>query len=230
MLLAVPAGAKIDVDLGALDQLAPTPPAQKPPANKPPPRPATKPAAPTARSEKPLPPPPAPVIVTPKEAAEPPPAPPPTAAVIEMPPTPRRQSSSVESGTTQRPEAVPTLPTLEALAAPSEVPPAKPTAPTEPLGAVSFPAGIADLSPEAKDVLTTAAERLASDERLRVELLAYAALEDPSQARRLSLSRALAARSFLVEHGVRTQRIDVRPLGAPVDGGGDRIDLRLVRH
>lgn len=230
LLLAAPAGANVDVDLGALDQLAPAQPAKKPPAKTAPPKPAAKPAAPAARAEKPAPPPPAPVIVPSKQAAEPPPASPPAAAVIAMPPAPKEQSAALDRGATQRPEPVPTIPTLGNLATPAEPSPAKAPAPTEPFAAISFAAGVADLSPQAKDVLTTTAERLSSDERLRVELLAYAMLEDPSQARRLSLSRALAARSFLVEHGVPTQRIDMRPLGAPGDGGSDRIELRLARH
>jgi outer membrane protein OmpA-like peptidoglycan-associated protein len=228
LLLAAPARANVDVDLGALDQLAPARPAKKP--SSPPPRPAAKPAPPAARMEKPLPPPPAPVIVPPKETAAAPSSSPPAPAVIEMPAAPRSQSAALDQAAAQRPEPVPTLPTLERLAAPADPPPAAKAAPTQPLGTIPFAVGAADLSPQAKGALTAAAERLAADDRLRIELLAYATVEDPSQARRLSLSRALAARSFLVEHGVLTQRIDVRPLGVPGDGDADRIDLRLARH
>ncbi len=50
---------------------------------------------------------------------------------------------------------------------------------------------------------------------LRVQLLAYAGGEalSSSKARRLSLSRALAVRSYLIENGLRSTRIDVRALG-----------------
>jgi outer membrane protein OmpA-like peptidoglycan-associated protein len=242
LIATAPAGAKVDVDLGALDQLAPAPPAKNPPAKPtakptppvakpaPPPARAEKPALPAARAEKPAPPPPAPIIVTPKAVPAPsPPAMP--AAVIEMAPVPKTDAAALDGAAVQRPEAVPALPSLEKLAAPTAPPPAKEPAATRPFGAIPFVSGAADLSPQAKNVLASAAERLASDDRLHVVLLAYATVGDPSQARRLSLSRALAARSFLVEHGVVAQRIDLRPLGAPSDGsGGDRIDLRLARH
>lgn len=238
LLLAAPAGAEVAVDLGALDQVAPAQPgnAQKQPTRSGAPAPGAgkkkapaMPSAPVARAEEPAPPPPAPVVLPPKKpVASPPPAPAPV--VIEMPPEPKTESAALDQGALQRPEAVPDRPALEELAAPAELPPSRRPPRSDPFGAVAFAPGAAELSPEAKEVLSAAAERLTADERLRIELLAYAALEDQSQARRLSLSRALAARSFLVEHGVRTQRIDVRPLGAPGDGGGDRIDVRLARR
>jgi outer membrane protein OmpA-like peptidoglycan-associated protein len=239
---AASASAKVDVDLGVLDQLAPAPPAKKPPS-----KPATKPALPAAKpappaaqadklappaakAETPAAPPPAPIIVESKKAPEPP-SPAAPAAVIEMPPVPKSDAAALDRAAAQRPDAVPELPTFEKLAAPAVPPPAKEPPPMRPFAAIPFVSGAADLSPEAKGVLTTAAERLTSDDRLHVVLLAYAAADDPSQARRLSLSRALAARSFLVERGVDTQRIDLRPLGVPGDGsGGDRVDLRLARH
>jgi outer membrane protein OmpA-like peptidoglycan-associated protein len=63
--------------------------------------------------------------------------------------------------------------------------------------------------------------------------VAYAAGNDDatSQARRLSLSRALAVRSYLIEHGVRSTRMDVRALGNKVpEGPPDRVDVMLVRR
>jgi outer membrane protein OmpA-like peptidoglycan-associated protein len=67
----------------------------------------------------------------------------------------------------------------------------------------------------------------------RVQLKAYAdgTGKDTSRARRLSLSRALAVRSFLIENGLRSTRIDVRALGIARDGGPpDRVDIvRLDR-
>jgi hypothetical protein len=63
---------------------------------------------------------------------------------------------------------------------------------------------------------------------LRLELLAYAAgTEDQAnRARRLSLSRALAVRAFLINEGVRSTRMDVRALGNNVDGEpADRVDI-----
>ena len=53
----------------------------------------------------------------------------------------------------------------------------------------------------------------------------------PSVARRLSLSRALAVRAFLIEEGVRSTRIDVRALGNRAEGGpAERVDVVLVNR
>ena len=61
--------------------------------------------------------------------------------------------------------------------------------------------------------------------------MAYAAgtPEDPSTARRLSLSRALAVRSALMADGVTSSRIYVRALGATGgDEPPDRVDLAVM--
>ena len=51
--------------------------------------------------------------------------------------------------------------------------------------------------------------------------------DDPSTPRRLSLSRALAARAVLITEGIASTRIYVRALGAsgPPDGPPDRVDV-----
>jgi outer membrane protein OmpA-like peptidoglycan-associated protein len=93
---------------------------------------------------------------------------------------------------------------------------------------VSFAEGASELSPEAKSSLDEVAERLRGDDGLRVQLLAYAvAIDDnTSRARRMSLSRALAVRAYLIEKGVRSTRMDVRALGSNVDGEpADRVDI-----
>jgi outer membrane protein OmpA-like peptidoglycan-associated protein len=74
---------------------------------------------------------------------------------------------------------------------------------------------------------------MSRDQALRIQLLAYAgqASDSASQARRLSLSRALAARSQLIEQGVRSTRIDVRALGNKSAGGPtDRIDIIVSKR
>lgn len=74
------------------------------------------------------------------------------------------------------------------------------------------------------------AEKVAPTEA-RLQLKAYASGKgnDTSKARRLSLSRALAVRSFLIENGLRSTRIDVRALGIARDGGApDRVDIVLL--
>jgi outer membrane protein OmpA-like peptidoglycan-associated protein len=93
---------------------------------------------------------------------------------------------------------------------------------------LSFAEGSAELSDGAKQSLLGLAKSLAQDTSSRVQLLAYAADggEGTSRARRLSLSRALAVRAFLIDQGVRSTRMDVRALGSNAgDGPADRVDI-----
>jgi hypothetical protein len=65
-----------------------------------------------------------------------------------------------------------------------------------------------------------------------VKALAAGVPEDPSTARRLSLSRALAVRSALIAYGVPSERIYVHALGAQGmqggDGPADRVDVMVM--
>lgn len=100
-------------------------------------------------------------------------------------------------------------------------------------GRIIFAGGSAELPDEAKVVLQGVVSRLLDDEDNRIQLLAYAkgTVDMVSQARRLSLSRALAVRSYLIGEGVRSTRMDVRALGNNVEEGpADRVDLILVRR
>ena len=87
----------------------------------------------------------------------------------------------------------------------------------------------ATLTDAAKRDLDGVAQRAGRDESVRLQLLAYASgsAESANSARRLSLSRALAVRSYLIDKGVRSTRIDVRALGNRLEGGGDpdRVDV-----
>ena len=86
------------------------------------------------------------------------------------------------------------------------------------------------LSEEAKVALTELARSLREDKEKKVKLLAHASDEDRN-ARRTSLTRARAVRSFLVDKGVASTRIDVRPLGATSKGGPpDRVDIVDARR
>jgi hypothetical protein len=72
---------------------------------------------------------------------------------------------------------------------------------------------------------------MTANDRLRAQIIAYAAgtNDTASQARRLSLSRALAIRAYLIEKGVASTRLDVRALGHQVDSGSpDRVDIALA--
>jgi outer membrane protein OmpA-like peptidoglycan-associated protein len=77
------------------------------------------------------------------------------------------------------------------------------------------------------DLDKVAADMQANQDK-RVQILAYAAgTEDTeSKARRKSLARGLAIRSYLIKAGVPSTRIDVRALGSKADGGpADRVDI-----
>lgn len=76
------------------------------------------------------------------------------------------------------------------------------------------------------------AKRMQKDEALALQLLAYADGDEAnaSKARRLSLSRALEVRKYLMDQGLRSTRIEVRALGNKLESGGspDRVDAVLV--
>lgn len=96
---------------------------------------------------------------------------------------------------------------------------------------VLFDSKSAKISDAARAPLQELSDKMKESENLRVQLLAYAegTSETASQARRLSLSRALAVRSFLINQGVRSTRMDVRALGNKAEiGPSDRVDAVLV--
>ena len=224
--------------------LAQPPPPVAAPRPAPPPALATTaavppPPAPAARAAAPRPAAPAPRVVAAPPAPEPQPAAPPapstrTAAAPAPPPRPTAPAAPAAP-------APPAAPQATAAPAPSATPPAPQpqTASLDPTGPdrdgqvrVGFEPESAKLLDNSATSLETLAERLGADAESRVQLLAYAAgsPENSSQARRLSLSRALAVRSFLIEKGVRSTRMDVRALGNKIgDGPADRVDIRLVQ-
>lgn len=94
-----------------------------------------------------------------------------------------------------------------------------------------FDGAASDLRPTDREVLTGLAARLAREQSARLRVSAYAggATGEEREARRLSLSRALAVREYLIGQGIRATRIDVRALGAAAQGGpSDRVDLVVV--
>jgi len=99
------------------------------------------------------------------------------------------------------------------------------------LSRVLFSNGSADLTDAGRRELAQLADRLGREGDGRIQLLAYAdgTPENESQARRLSLSRALAVRSFLIDRGIRSTRVNVQALGIKGAGGpADRVDALAV--
>ena len=98
---------------------------------------------------------------------------------------------------------------------------------------VLFEAENAKLPADMREELRVLAESMTNQKDLRLQLLAYAggAEMSSSAARRLSLSRALAVRSYLIESGVRSTRIDVRALGNKTsDAETERVDITVIER
>lgn len=205
-----------------------------PPADIAPP-PAAAPAVP-APTPSPAPPPP------PAMAKAPPPAPAAPAASVPTPspaPPPPALAKPTLAPTPPPPPPVATAPAKTAEPTPGSAPAA--TASRSPAGAlkegvalrIPFSDEAVRLPADVHAQLKSLAARVNSDERLRLQLLAYAAGDDQStsRARRVSLSRALAVRSFLIENGVRSTRIDVRALGdKTTEKPVNRVDVAVVER
>jgi outer membrane protein OmpA-like peptidoglycan-associated protein len=95
---------------------------------------------------------------------------------------------------------------------------------------LSFAPGASDLSPDSSASIKQLAAAAPAGDATTFVVQAYApgSKDDPSTARRVSLSRAMAVRSALVADGVQSARIFVRALGAQYgDGPADRVDLSV---
>ncbi len=172
------------------------------------------------------PPPPArPALLAPQSASRsaPPPPPPaptggrrPSAASAPLPPPPM-------------PAAPPTPQKSAALTVP---PPTTTAAPTsgQPLS-VLFAGDSTKVGEKWHTQLAGFAKQLETNSEMRLQLLAYAggASLSASRARRLSLSRALAVRQYLIKAGVRSTRIDVRALSDKAKNDPkNRVDVTVV--
>ena len=99
-----------------------------------------------------------------------------------------------------------------------------------------FAKGQTDVPADGQDLLDAVAAQLAANGKLRLQLVAYASGgasgDDPLEARRLALSRAVQLRAYLIEKGVQSVRMDVRALGNRNAGDGppDRVDLVVADH
>lgn len=197
-----------------------------------PPRTAAPSVPPAAAVPTPTPPkPPAPAASSTPASQTPPPAKAPEAP--KAPPVPKIPSTA--SAPVAAPSPAKTEPPSQVAAAtpgPASTPPA-PSAQGTPGDVVRVPfnSGQSTLPDDAKDGLDSLAGRLRKDETLRIQLLAYADGDEDNanKARRLSLSRALAVRAYLIDKQVQSTRMDVRALGNRAkDSPKDRVDVVLV--
>lgn len=194
-----------------------------------------------------VPPPPEPLQIEPPLPE--PPLPEPAAADLVLtpsapPPEPAlpQTVAALETPDPVRPEPPAPEPAAES-AGPSEPPPTPQPGTTQtahrpppPITAgeyrLLFAEGSTDLSDSAKETLTKLTERLSGQPDRRIQLRAFAlgSESNASLARRLSHSRALAVRGFLIEKGVSSRRIDIRALGETAPGGPpDRVDVLDAR-
>jgi outer membrane protein OmpA-like peptidoglycan-associated protein len=194
----------------AAPKAAPKVPPKKITAPKQPEKPASTTVAKSA------PPPPPPIDAAPKPAAKAPPppvpAPAPDAPKPMAAPEPAKQQAAVQP-TAPKPVAAPKNTGQSVL--------------------VEFGDTSAKVSANMKARLKKLAASIKGKDNLRLQLMAYAGGSgvSPSKARRLSLSRALSVRSYLISTGVRSTRIDVRALGnktakEPIN----RVDITIVKR
>lgn len=195
---------------------------------------------------------PAAATPAPKTAVETvPAAPPPPPKIAESVTAPMPIAKAPEAPKPPAPPSLPTAPAIEAKPVPAPVPPSAPeikrptemaalpdaTAPSlmeggETLMQIVFGEGATRIPDNKLVDLKALAGKMSKDEEMRLQLLAYAEGTDAnaSKARRLSLSRALAVRSYLIDQGVRSTRIDVRALGNKAGSGpAERVDVVMLK-
>ncbi len=154
----------------------------------------------------------------------------PAPAVPSMP-----EDVPVIAKATTAPEQATQAQTTPAQAMPSPAAPAAEKA----MPAVPTPAGLtldfaptsSTLAAQAKDKLDNIADQMKDVDNLRLQIRGYAKGDGSlDSARRMSLSRVLEVRSYLMNKGIKPIRLDVQALGSatsrlPID----RVDLVFVR-
>jgi len=97
---------------------------------------------------------------------------------------------------------------------------------------IAFDKNSSELSPAAAKDLDTLAMQLKDMPNQRLQIRAYATDADgnESNARRISLSRGLMVRSYLVEKGIKPVDLDVRALGSDSDQApSDEVEVVFVK-
>jgi outer membrane protein OmpA-like peptidoglycan-associated protein len=217
LLLCLTSGAEaqVSVDMHALDSLGPASPARPAPA------PVRRPA-----------PPPAPVAANKPSGATAPTPQPNTATQDHASPRP---STATAAPPPVPAVPVPALPTTQpAMPPPSTTvaAPAPTPLPLPPPVRLVFDEGKTELTPADEATIRDLARSIPLPAADSVNVVAYAAgkPDDPSTARRLSLSRGIAVRSVLLASGVPSAQIYVRALGSTAsEGPADRVELIVTR-
>lgn len=166
----------------------------------------------------------------PRVAETPRPAPPPRVASAAPPPRPQTPASPPPASAPPANDFISSLPTI---GAPPPAPAQQASAATK-QGVILFAKDSAEPADSALESIRYLAAQLnnaMTRAQSRVELMAYGGAKGDkgSDARRLSLKRALAIRQVLIDAGVSSTRINVHAEGGVDDTGpADRVDV-LVR-
>ncbi len=216
----------------------PTPPAAKPQAKK-----AAAPVEPPLKKMPPAEPPVQQIVKKKPPAAKPvaPAMPPekktvkPMAAKIppSIPPsaTPKAAQAVKETKTPDRVKIPPK--TVKKVQKAPPPPASKAGSGSGPALRIAFKARDTKLPSSAKKTLKSLANKIRDARNLRLQIRAFAGGESlsSSRARRVSLSRALSVRSYLIENGIRSTRIDVRALGdKTIEDPINRVDVTIVER
>ena len=148
-------------------------------------------------------------------------------------PTPASDSDmAFLSGPQMTPVAAPApTPPKPAKVAANEPPPEN-TANMSRRSTIPFAPGAEEPAPSVLDTVKAMSGDLSTaltNGSARIQLQAYGGKQNDrsSDARRLSLKRALIIRQLLIDDGVPSERIDVRAMGGASDGAPDRVDVFL---
>jgi outer membrane protein OmpA-like peptidoglycan-associated protein len=236
---AAPAAAPTPPAVASAPAAAPTTPAAPAPSVPAPTTPAPAASAPVTPAPATPAPTPAPQAGAPTQVVPAAPTATPAPSVAAAPPAPVPAPAPQAAAPAPAPQAAaPAAPQAAPQPAPAPQVAAAPTPPRPvpapgPAGLVTlaFPGGQGELPAADLAALDALARQYANGED-RLQIRAYAAStvsDGGSGARRLSLTRALAVRQYLIDKGIRSTRIDVRALGAPTDGSAaDRVEVALV--
>ncbi len=171
------------------------------------------------------PPPPPPTLVTP-----PPPAPAPTGTEPRAT-VPDPAGDSVPAAPVLAPPEAPQVATLPPDSRDTTPVPGVPAPLPQPAGIrILYAADATELPEAARKDLDALAAWLQAHPEARLQIVGYAsaATKTGSEARRRSLLRTLAVRTYLVENGVLSTRMDVRAMGDRTDETPkDRVEVRL---